>query len=63
MGRNLQFIGCYVMADQTINPVSPVNPTRDVLKKKKDEQNKKQPRPREKTDKEPPRKGIIDTYA
>ncbi|MDJ0833282.1 MAG: hypothetical protein QNJ69_07135 [Gammaproteobacteria bacterium] len=52
------------MADQTINPVSPTNRTRDVLKKKKDEQSQKHPRPRDKVDdKKQEKKGIIDTYA
>ncbi len=53
-----------MMADQTINPVSPTNRTRDVLKKKKDEQQKKQPRHQDKLDdKKSEKKGIIDTYA
>ena len=52
------------MPDQTINPLLPVNPTRDVLKKKKDQDQPKNRRQQDdKADKKPGKKGIIDTYA
>ena len=45
------------MPDQTINPLLPVNPARDVLKKKKDEEQSKSRQPKhDKAEKKPEKK-------